>query len=44
MISKLNKDEKLNGDNYEICHHKVWYILKEQKTLETLNYVMQELE
>ena len=34
----------MNGYNYKIWHHKVWYILEEQVTLETLNHVMQELE
>ena len=44
IIAELNKGEKLNGDNYEIWHRKVQYILEEQETLETLNQIMQEPE
>ena len=35
IIVELNKGEKLNGDNYEIWHRKVRYILEEQETLKT---------
>ena len=44
IIAELNKGEKLNGDNYEIWHYKVQYILEEQEALETLNHIRQELE
>ena len=44
IIVELNKGEKLNGDNYEIWHRKVQYILEEQEALETLNHIMQEPE
>ena len=44
IIVDLNKGEKLNGDNYEIWHRKVRYILEEQETLETMNHIMQEPE
>ena len=37
---ELNMGEKLNGENYEIWHRKVQYILEEQETLETLNHIM----
>lgn len=44
VIAKLNKDEKLNGDNYEIWHRKIQRILKKQDALETLTNTMVELE
>ena len=37
IVAKLNKGEKLNGDNYDIWHHKIQYILEEQETLQALN-------
>ena len=37
IMAELNKDEKLNGDNYDIWHRKIQHILKEQETLESLN-------
>ena len=40
IIAELNKDEKLNGNNYEVWHRNVQYILVEQETLETLNHIM----
>ena len=42
IIVELNKDEKLNGDNYKIWYCKVQYNLEKQETLETPNHVMQE--
>ena len=39
-ITELNKDEKLNANNYKIWYRKVQYILEEQEALETLNHVM----
>ena len=44
IIEELNKGEKHSGDNYEIWHQKVRYILEEQEALEILNHVMQEPE
>ena len=40
IIVELNKGEKLNGDNYNIWHLKMHYVLEEQKVLEAINYVM----
>ena len=40
IITELNKDEKLNDDNYEVWLRKVQYILVKQEALETLNHVM----
>ena len=37
IVVELNKGKKLNGDNYDIWHHKIQYILEEQETLEALN-------
>ena len=42
IIAELNKDDKLDGDNYDIWHCKVQCILKEQDVLETLNHMMVE--
>ena len=44
IITELNKGKKLNGDNYEIWHCKVGYILEEQEAFATLNHIMQEFE
>ena len=44
IMAKLNKGEKLNGDNYEIWGMKIQYVVEEQEVLETLNNVMAELE
>ena len=44
IVADLNKGEKLNGDNFDIWHRKVQYILEEQEVLETLNNVMNEPE
>ena len=41
-VVELNKDEKLNGDNYKIWSIKVQYVLEEHEVLETLNVVMSE--
>ena len=43
IIVELNKGEKLNGDNYEIWHYKVQYILEEQEALETLNHMCKNM-
>lgn len=42
FIAYLNKGEKLNGDNYDIQNHKIWYVLDEQNALEGINYVMSQ--
>ena len=42
IIIELNKDEKLNANNYKIWYRKVQYILEKRETLETSNHVMQE--
>jgi hypothetical protein len=34
----LNKGEKLDGDNYDIWHRKIQYVLNEQEVLETLTH------
>ena len=44
IVAELNKGEKLNGDNYDIWHQKVQYVLEEQETLETLQNTIIELE
>ncbi|MDD0298939.1 DUF4219 domain-containing protein [Shigella flexneri] len=42
IIAELNKGEKLNGDNYNIWHLKIQYVLEEQEALEAINNVMEE--
>ena len=42
MIVELNKDEKLNDDNYEFWHRKVQNILEEQETLKTCTELYHE--
>jgi len=44
IVVDLNKGEKLNGDNYDIWHQKIQYILEEQDVLETFNHTVNELE
>ncbi|MBW0583023.1 hypothetical protein O181_122738 [Austropuccinia psidii MF-1] len=44
IVAELNKGEKLNGDNYEIWHMKIQYVLEEQEALEALNLTMVEPE
>ena len=44
IVAELNKGEKLDGDNYEIWHMKIQYVLEEQEALEALNLVMVEPE
>ena len=43
IIAELNKGEKLNGDNWDIWHRKVQYILEEQEALESLTTVIVEV-
>ena len=40
IVAKLNKSEKMNGDNYYIWSMKIQYVLEEQEALEVLNIVM----
>ena len=40
IVADLNKGEKLDGDNYDIWHRKIQYILDEQEVLETLTQTM----
>ena len=42
IIADFNKGEKLNGDNYNILHLKIQYVLEEQEVLETINAEMEE--
>ena len=42
IVIELNKDEKLNGDNYEIWSMKVQCVLEEQEVLKTLHVFMNE--
>lgn len=44
IIAELNKDKKLNDDNYNIWHRKIQYIFEEQQVLETLTNTMVEPE
>jgi hypothetical protein len=38
IVADLNKGEKLHGDNYDIWHRKIQYVLNEQEVLETLTH------
>jgi hypothetical protein len=40
IIANLNKGEKLDGDNYDIWHRKIRYVLNEQEVLETITQSM----
>ena len=44
IVAELNKDLKLNDDNYEVWSMKIQYVLEEQEALETLNAIMEEPE
>ena len=44
IVAELNKDLKLNGDNYEVWSMKIQYVPEEQEVLAMLNIVMTELE
>ena len=44
IVAELNKDLKLNGDNYEIWSMKIQYVLEEQEVLDMLNIVVTEPE
>ena len=38
IVADLNKVEKLDGENYNIWHRKIQYLLNEQEVLETLTH------
>ena len=38
IVADLNKVEKLDGENYNIWHRKIQYVLNEQEILETLTH------
>ena len=38
IIADLNKGDKLDGDNYDIWHRKVQFILEEQELTEVLTH------
>ena len=40
VVADLNKGEKLDGENYNIWHHKIQYVLNEQEVLETLTHLL----
>ena len=40
IVADLNKGEKLDGENYNIWHHKIQYVLNEQEVLETLTHLL----
>ena len=44
IMAKLNKGEKLNGNNYDIWSMKIQYVLEEQQALEVLKMSMLEPE
>lgn len=44
IVVELNRDEKLNGDNYEIWSMKIQYVFEKQEALHTLKAFMEELE
>ena len=44
VVADLNRGDKLTGNNYDIWHKKIQYLLNEQKLLETLSSKMTRLE
>ena len=44
IIADLNQEDKLNEKNYDVWHHKIQYVLKEQNMLETITQTMAESE
>ena len=44
VVADLNKGEKLDGENYNIWHHKIQYVLNEQEVLETLTHLLSKLD
>nr|POE88869.1 hypothetical protein CFP56_37404 [Quercus suber] len=44
IVADLNKGEKLDGENYNIWHRKIQYVLNEQEVLETLTHSLSKLD
>lgn len=44
IVVDLNKGEKLEGENYDIWHRKIRYVLNEQEVLKTLSHSLTEPE
>ena len=44
IVADLNKVEKLDGENYNIWHRKIQYLLNEQEVLETLTHSLSKLD
>jgi hypothetical protein len=44
VVADLNRGEKLDGENYDIWHRKIQYLLDELEVLETLTNSMEEPE
>ena len=44
VVAELNKNLKLNGDNYEVWSMKIQYMLEEQEVLDMLNIFMTKPE
>ena len=42
IVSELNKDNKLDGDNYYIWAMKVQYVLEKQEAQDSLESIMVE--
>ena len=38
IVADLNKGEKLDGENYNIWHRKIQYVLNEREVLEILTH------
>lgn len=44
VVAELNKDIKLNDDNYEVWSMKIQYVIEKPEALETLTAILEELE
>ena len=44
LVMDLSKEDKLDGDTYDIWHCTIQYFLHEKELLETLDHAMVELE
>ena len=40
IIIDLNHEDKLSDTNYDVWHHKIEYLLKEQEMLETITQLI----
>ena len=38
IVANINKGEKLDGENYNIWHRKIQYVLNKQEVIETLTH------